>query len=306
MVKGNKELDILNKLVGRLDETLAAAMEKKTDCYLHPSVSLFMPASGQCQYAISPNHTHPAYSFIYYLQPDSEIIVEGKKITFDFSRGKCLCAFSPEIPHQEIEKDTFESYIAILIDGDMFRRSMEQFVKPVPVFRGEVFVPHPELLGMLRCFMLEADDHAMEAGILDHLAAVITHLISRSVITETFQTIPLYNHFEIGRSIAYMNSHFAEKITLEALAERVSLSAGHFSKLFKSVTGATPIDFLNMLRLRKARNMLMYNTESITEIALQCGFSSSSYFSACFIEKYYMTPTEYRIKMNRKSQDFNK
>jgi transcriptional regulator GlxA family with amidase domain len=94
-----------------------------------------------------------------------------------------------------------------------------------------------------------------------------------------------------------MNSHFSEKITVEELAGLVSLSAGHFSKLFKSVTGDTLIGFLNNLRLQQARIMLMNETASLTDIALKCGFNSSSYFSACFLEKYRMTPSAFRQKM---------
>ncbi len=299
-MKGYSDLDILNRLVGPVDKAMEATMKKKIDCYLHPKISLFMPSSGQCNYATTPSHIHPAYSFIYYFQSDSEIIIEGNKLNYDFSKGKCLCGISPYIPHQEIEKETFESYIAILIDTEFFVKVMEQYVQAVPVFKGDVFVPHPELLGILRCFMLEAGNNMKAPEILDHLAPVITHLIVRTVITDTYQTVPLYDRFEIDRSIAYMNSHFAEKITIEDLAERVNLSAGHFSKIFKNVTGTTPIDFLNILRLQKARSMLMYPVDNITEIALRCGFSSSSYFSSCFIEKYSMTPSEYRTKMNQR------
>jgi transcriptional regulator GlxA family with amidase domain len=105
-----------------------------------------------------------------------------------------------------------------------------------------------------------------------------------------------------------MNSHFSERITLEKLAGVVNLSSGHFTKVFRTVTGETPIDFLNNMRLRKARNMLMNGIGNMTEIAIGCGFHSSSYFASCFLEKYKTTPSAYRhnfLKID-KSQDFNK
>jgi AraC-like DNA-binding protein len=202
---------------------------------------------------------------------------------------------SPGVHHQEIEEEHYQSYIAIAVDTTFFQTIASQYIQTIPVFYGEIFKPHPELLGLLRCFMLETSEYKNHE-VLDHLASVVTHLIVRSVISETQNSLPLYDRFEIDKAIAYMNSHFSDKITIENLAGQVNISAGHFSKIFKSITGETPIEFLNSLRLQKARIMLMNNVSNITDIALECGFNSSSYFSTCFLEKYKTTPSSYRQK----------
>ncbi|HWT73945.1 MAG TPA: AraC family transcriptional regulator [Mobilitalea sp.] len=296
----NSEKEIFHKLVGPMGDDTAAKIKHNIDCFLHPKVSLFIPSVGQCQYAVTPNHTHPAYSFIYYFQPVNEVILEEKLISYDLSGGRCLAAMSPNIPHQEVEQEYFQSYIAILIDKSLFEETVLQYIEKVPVFRGEIYIPHPELLGLLRCFMLEAREHKQSGkDLLDKLAPVVTHYIIQSVITQTRDLIPLYDRFEVDRAIAYMNTHYSDKITTEDLAERVNLSAGHFSKIFKTVTGASPIDFLNILRLQKACYLLIHSTKNITEIALECGFNTSSYFSTCFLEKYRTTPTAYRMNFHR-------
>lgn len=288
-----KETEILNNLIGNISDNIAAQMYQDLECFLHPNISLFIPSSGQCKYAIMPSHTHPAYTFIYYFQSVIDFVVEAKHITYDLADGKCLSAMSPGIPHQEMEEEYFHSYIAVAIDAALFENTIRQYIGKIPVFKGEIFVPHPELLNLLRCFMLESSE-ASHSQLLDNLAEVIAHLIVRSVTAGTQQTIALYDRFEVDRAIAYMNSHFADRMTVEDLARQVNLSAGHFSKVFKAVTGETPIGFLNMLRLQKARSMLANNTGNITQIALSCGFGSSSYFSTCFLEKYKMTPSLYR------------
>jgi AraC-like DNA-binding protein len=290
------DVDILNHLVGKVSDHIAAMMEQNLECFLHPKVSLFVPSSGQCEYAIMPSHIHPSYTFIYYFQPVSDFVVKGIHKSYDLADGKCLTAMSPDVPHQEVEEEFFQSYIAIAIEADFLHNIMLQYTPVVPVFCGEVFVPHTELLSLLRCFMLEASK-LRNSELLDHLAFIITHLVVHSVTSDMKPTVHLYNRFEVDRAIAYMNSHFSEKITIEGLAEYVNISAGHFSKIFKSVTRDTPIDFLNKLRLQKARILLMSNGKNITEIALDCGFKSSSYFSTCFLEKYKITPSAYRAKM---------
>lgn len=300
MALSKNDLDIMNRLVGPLDERTGSIIYETIDCFLHPKVGLFIPASGQCKYAITPSHTHPAYSFIYYFDSVSELIIEGKSISYDISDGKCLIAMSPGLLHQEPEQDGFQSYIAIQIDAQLCCETFSQYAKSLPVFRGERFSPHPELLNLLKCFMLEASEYDRKnQDYLNQLALALTHLTVRSVLPRKQHTAPLYDRFEVDRAIAYMNSHFAEKITVEELASLASLSASHFTKIFRSVTGETPIDFLKTMRLKKARNLLRNNADNITEIALKCGFGTSSYFSSCFIEKYRMTPTAFRQSFQR-------
>ncbi len=299
-------IDILKKLIGNVTEKTAEQMNNNLECFLHPNVSLFIPSSGQCKYAIMPSHIHPAYTFIYYFQPVNNFVVEGKHISYDLADGKCLTAMSPMIPHQEDEEEYFQSYIAVAIDAELFENTSRQYIEKVPVFKGEIFAPHPELLNQLRCFMLASSEtKTRNEELLNGLTAVITHLVACSLTSETQQTVLLYDRFEIDKAIAYMNSRIADKMTVEDLAQQVNLSAGHFSKVFKAVTGETPIDFLNMLRLQKARSMLMNNANNITEVALNCGFGSSSYFSTCFLEKYKMTPSIYRQQILKadKAQD---
>lgn len=295
MIINQTDIEILNKLVGPISEKMATIMYRNIDSYLHPRVSLFMPSRGQCEYAVTPNHAHPAYAFIYYFQPVNDFVVEGKHISYDMSEGKCLSAMSPYIQHQEIVEDNFQSYIAITIEAELFHDIMKQYSETIPIFRGEIFVPHPELLGLLRCFILEASGYTKKnIQLLECFAFTIVHLVVRSVLYNTPCTIPLYDRFEVDHAIAFMNSNYSKRITIENLAGTVNLSPGHFSKLFKSITGETPIDFLNMLRLQKAKIMLMNQADSITEIAIQCGFNTSSYFSACFQAKYKMSPSSYR------------
>lgn len=296
-------IDIMNRLIGSLNENMAVMINNKIDCFFHPQVSLFMPSCGQCEYAVTPSHTHPAYTFVYYFQAVDDLIIEGRHRSYDLSEGKCLWALSPDIPHQEIRGD-FQSYIAIAIDAELFRYTMLQYEKSVPIYHGEIFVPYRELLGLLKCFMLEAgDDNNKNLELLDNLAKTIVHFVVRSITDDSGGIVALYDRFEVDRAIAYMNKHFSEKIAIDRIADTVNLSASHFTKLFKSVTGETPMDYLNMLRLQKARKMLMNNDGNITEIAILCGFNSSSYFSTCFLEKYKTTPSAFRLNFLNKTEN---
>lgn len=299
MYTKKEKIEIINKFVGSVDEKTVDIMFERLECFIHPLVSIFIPATGQCPFAISPNHTHPSYSFIYYLQPVSDFISEGKHYSFPLVDGKCLSAMSPNIKHQEIQTDFFQTYIAILIDKDLFDKTLLHYTDSVPIFKGESFSPSAELVGLLRTFMMESKMYE-DFGLLDSLATLISHMIARSVITKTTadgnnlnKPTVLFNRFEVDRAIAYMNSHLQEKITLENLASQVNISQGQFSRVFKEVTKQSPIEFLNGMRLERAKGLLLSGGKTMSEIADACGFSTSAYFSSSFQKQYGVSPSEY-------------
>ena len=89
-----------------------------------------------------------------------------------------------------------------------------------------------------------------------------------------------------------------DKITVGVLASVAHLSASHFARGFKEETGKAPMEYAHDLRLERAKKLLLAGDKSITEIALECGFNSPSYLSACFQKQYKMTPSEYRKNTN--------
>jgi len=296
MVVTQDKLEILNRLVGNVDMNMAQEMGEKLECFLHQKVAIFIPSSGQCPYAAEPDHIHHGYSFIYYFQPYADFYLEGKYIQLEMNDEKCLSVLSPKIVHHEGITDTFQSYIAIIIDKVLFEKIFMTYAETMPIFKGELYKPHPELLSLLRAFMLEMTQYP-EHGMADALAEMICHMIVRSVISESKVKFPMYDRMEIDRAIGYMRSHINEKLNLEDLARYVNLSVGHFSKTFKKVTGESAIEFLNHLRLQKAKNMLLSGEKNMTVVAMTCGFSSPSYFSTCFLEYYKISPSQYIKKI---------
>ena len=83
----------------------------------------------------------------------------------------------------------------------------------------------------------------------------------------------------IDRVIDYLRDHLDKPLKLEDLAKVACLSQYHFHRVFGAMTGETLNDFTNRLRLEKAARLLKRTRQSATEIALECGFSSSATFS---------------------------
>jgi signal transduction histidine kinase/ligand-binding sensor domain-containing protein/CheY-like chemotaxis protein/AraC-like DNA-binding protein len=80
---------------------------------------------------------------------------------------------------------------------------------------------------------------------------------------------------------------------LEIVAESMKMSRSTFYKKFKSLTGILPVEFVQDMRLQRAKQYLDAGNTNIGEVAYLSGFSSPKYFSTCFKEKYQLSPSGY-------------
>jgi AraC-like DNA-binding protein len=86
----------------------------------------------------------------------------------------------------------------------------------------------------------------------------------------------------IKQSIRYIKEHYAEPLTITAVAAVVSLSPVYFGTLFKRETDVTFRDYLNTIRINQAEHMLRTGKWNVTEVAGYCGFADVFYFSRLF------------------------
>ena len=104
-------------------------------------------------------------------------------------------------------------------------------------------------------------------------------------------------YFRINKSIDYIKKNLDEELTLDKLSSISNFSKFHFHRIFKSVTGLTMNEFIKNARIERAFFFLMNNhSKSISEISVDCGFSSISVFSRSFRKSENITPSEWRSK----------
>ncbi|MBQ3557596.1 MAG: helix-turn-helix transcriptional regulator [Oscillospiraceae bacterium] len=106
----------------------------------------------------------------------------------------------------------------------------------------------------------------------------------------------------IERATQYISANYQSPLTLEQVAAQVSLSPSYFSRLFKSTTGFGFKEYLTLLRLKQAQTLLIHTDLSICEIAYECGFNDSNYFSSVFREFNDISPLNYRKKKHGTSE----
>lgn len=99
----------------------------------------------------------------------------------------------------------------------------------------------------------------------------------------------------IRKALAYIDSHISEKLTLGEISRIAGVSSTYFSALFKQISSITLWDYIFSKRIEKAIHLITESKSSDTmlEIALQCGFNNTANFNKIFRRKTGMTPTEY-------------
>ncbi len=99
----------------------------------------------------------------------------------------------------------------------------------------------------------------------------------------------------INRVIDHIAAHIDEDLSLETLARVANFSPYHFHRIFRAMIGETLSRFIARLRIEKASLQLIYQSKkSITEVAFDCGFTSSAAFARAFREAFGMSASQWR------------
>ena len=155
-----------------------------------------------------------------------------------------------------------------------------------------------QILGKLRQLSrLQADDDTefQTRNLLSEIWLLLLEEI-KNADSSIFHA-PQKNQDRILTMIAFFQENFAERITLEEIADSAAVSTRECLRCFKAAIHQSPMDYLIEYRIRAAKKLLETTDFSITDIALRCGFNSNSYFTKLFHRSCGKTPNAYRKEL---------
>ncbi len=123
----------------------------------------------------------------------------------------------------------------------------------------------------------------------------LSHCPYKTLSSKSFKPVRgIENEKRINVIFQYVQTNFAEKISVKRVAGLIHLSGSAFCKFFKRISGRTFSDYVNDVRIVNAYQLLMETDKSISSIAYKSGFTSITYFNRVFYRKKRITPREVR------------
>ena len=103
----------------------------------------------------------------------------------------------------------------------------------------------------------------------------------------------------VQKAYSYIYDHCSEDMTRESIADALGVTPDYAGKIFKASSGKAIRDYVNEVRIMKARELLDKSERRVIDIAMEVGFDSLRSFYRCFYRTVGMTATEYREKKGR-------
>lgn len=103
-------------------------------------------------------------------------------------------------------------------------------------------------------------------------------------------------HFKpvVSKAMEYIAQYYAEEITLDRIADFIGVNSSYLSRVFKQNSGFSVVEFITFKRIWRAKEMLLYTNQRITDIAHSVGFNNVTHFQWTFKKMFDMSPGQYR------------
>ena len=254
------------------------------------------------EYEDYPTHWHSPIEIILPTENDYSVICGNHE--FNLRQGDILI-IAPGVIHslyapEEGNRIIFQANCSV-ISGIKELETVLSLISPALLFTPEEFpYVHEELCNLLLSIRDEyfSNEFLFEASVYSQLIEIFIIIGRNHVEKQKKYDMGDLKHIEYIEKFFsicdYIGKNCTTDLTLEEVADFAGFSKYHFSRLFKQFTGQTFYKFLSEKRINHAEKLLISPDISITEVALQSGFTSLSAFNRMFKIIKSCTPTEYR------------
>ena len=245
---------------------------------------------GQVRSLGSVPHIHNHLEMVYVCDGKVEAQCDRKK--YEMKAGDLFLAFPNQI-HSYLTEGTVKAYVMIFSAAltPQLNKLLSGRIPSLPVIESAKLSGNPEE----DLFDIYTKKRSGDPYLKLHAMGDFLSFLSRILPLFEYEEDPL-DYDSMQKILTYCAQHFTEEITLEILSRELFLNKYYISHLFRKRMEISFHDFLSFLRVNRACELLEKN-DSITDVALNSGFSSVRTFNRVFREVMEMTPLQYRKKM---------
>lgn len=249
---------------------------------------------------LQPDHYHPFYELIHVNSGSLRFLL--KDTLYNLEKGDTLLIAPRELHHSQYFTDitcdlTFVYFKPEYLPTEVIETFKRGYKGPYASFVGSVpTVYQEELTHMFNRLHTESNsiDELSPQLMSLHLSEILLFFMRHNILATQDLEISNTKEADILLATRYIYQNYKKPLTLDEVASVASLSPTYFSKKFKQTTGMGFKEYLNYIRLKNAATALYSTDSTITDIALEYGFSDSNYFKDLFKKEYGMSPREFR------------
>ena len=253
-------------------------------------------------------HWHKYIELLYFERGSANIYLNGK--LYEAQKEDLVIINSREAHHIETN-DIDTCYIVIQFDPDMLHMSSTVFTlkyilpfsgsdKTYPRLFKKEDINQTDIKKRVQYIYDEivneeyAYEFAVQANIIMLFLDIVRswHKIGIDIQDDTF--LKDKDLVWLNKAMTFIEDNYNETITARQTARICLMSYNYFTTRFKQLLGRSFSSYLNHVRLREAEYLLLSTDKSVTDIAYECGFSSTSYFISMFSKFKNVTPQNYR------------
>ncbi len=261
-------------------------------------VAFHLVGEGHPRYQM-PYHWHPEYEIIRIVKGSLHIKVDGQPHTANqgdilFIQGGTLHGGVPE--NCQYECIVFDMRL-LLSNNKVCNKQIQQLMRHETTICIKL-PPDPTLVQSIDKLYMAL--RTRKAGYEFITQAAFYQIFGRIIELELLQIHTNQNSvssIQIKRFkdvLNFIEEHYTEQISLDTMAGIAGLSSRYFCRFFRKMTQYTPTEYLNYYRIECACEQLADTHQSITDVALSCGFNDISYFIKAFHKAKGVTPKQYK------------
>ena len=233
-------------------------------------------------------HTHHFTELIYVVGGQGDFRTGNNKQPVS---ANDLIIVPPNVEHTEVSYPASPlEYFVLGIDGVTFRNTGDEDGSSIYNYKEE-----DSILSILHLLLKEAQEEKEGCSFAcqNLLEVLLIHIVRMQKLVPLPYTAKRMTK-ECGLIKRYLDSNYADAITLEHLASLAHMNKYYLVHAFTKYTGLSPISYLNTRRLQVSRELLSATNHSISQVASLSGFSSQSYFTQAFKRESGISPSQYR------------
>jgi len=233
-------------------------------------------------------------SYLFFLIESGSGTLTYDGTTYELSKGDCVFIDCRK-PYSHTTSKELWKLDWVHFQGTNMENIYQKYIERggLPLFHADEPQHYLDLIGNIYG-IASSDDYLRDMKIYEQLTRLLTLLMEESWNPENMPDNTAGKKKSLQDIKAYLETNYAEKITLDDLASKFYINKYYLTRIFKEQYGSTITNYILELRITKAKQLLRFSDMPIDEVASAVGISDANYFARIFRKIEGTTPHNYR------------